>query len=182
MQKLLAWTLQSIREEESDFSWMEEKRYDWTPLVKSALERIVQGQSVLVLTDPSRRWFGHYIQNKINETQNNRPFLPFYQLSRMFSTLDDMQSTQDLALLEDMLDISFANGYFIWYIGEGTHPYTKLVYRNEENFLWIIDDQVHNSFPFRGSDDLLDLKLIQLYKLFDRSISAVLFGELELEL
>ncbi|HHO42629.1 MAG TPA: hypothetical protein ENN12_04655 [Epsilonproteobacteria bacterium] len=181
MQKLLAWTLQSIRDEESDFSWMEEKRYDWTPLIKSVLERIVQGQSVLILTDPPRRWFGHYIQNKINATINNRPFLPFYQMTRMFSMLEDIQSAQDLALLEDMLDISFSNGYFIWYIGEGTHPFTKLVYRNEENFLWILDDQVQNSFFLKGSDPLLDLKLIQLYKLFDSTITAVLFGELELE-
>ena len=41
MQQLLKWTLQTIREEESSFSWMEEYRYEWAPLVKSAV-----GQSI----------------------------------------------------------------------------------------------------------------------------------------
>ncbi|MFA5501083.1 MAG: HobA family DNA replication regulator [Sulfurovaceae bacterium] len=181
MQKLLTWTLQAIREENSDFSWMEEYRFEWTPLVSNALSRIIEGQSVLILTDPNTRWFGHYIQHKINDIQKNRPFLPFYQLRKLFVSLDDMHSVQELQLVEDMLDISYPNGYIIWYVGRGDHPCTKLAFKRDDSFLWIIDDQVQNSFPLRGSDPQLDIKLLQLFKLFDKTLSAVLFGNLEIE-
>lgn len=181
MQKLLDWTLKAIRKESSDFSWMEEYRYYWAPLVKSAVGKIVQGQSVLLLTDDKNHWFGDYVLTKINLLENNRPFLPFYPLTSFFPNLSAVVTTQELELLEDMLEISYPNGYFIWYIGRGDHPSTKLVYRNDENFMWVIDEEVQNSFQLRGSDMLLDIKLLQLYKLFNQTIEAALFGELELE-
>ena len=180
MQKLLDWTLQAIRSEESDFSWMEEYRYEWAPLVESAASKILAGESVLLLTDDDTHWFGDYVSTKINLLQNNRPLLPFYPLKALFPNLASISSTQDLELLEDMLDISYPDGYFIWYIGNGDHPYTKLAYRSDENFLWIIDDEVPNSFPLRGGDALRDMKLLQLFKLFNQTIDAALFGELEL--
>ena len=180
MQQLLSWSLEAIRNEESCFSWMEEYRYDWAPLVKSATAKILEAQSILLVTDDENHWFGDYVATKINLLQNNRPLLPFYQLKALFPDLSSVISTQEIELLEDMLDISYPNGYFIWYIGSGDHPYTKLAYRSDENFLWIIDEEVQNSFPLRGSDALRDIKLLQLFKLFNQTIDAALFGELEL--
>ena len=72
MQQLLKWTLETIREEESCFSWMEEHRYEWAPLVKSAVSQSIEGKTVLVVTDESRRWFGKYILHSINDLQKNR--------------------------------------------------------------------------------------------------------------
>lgn len=181
MQQLLKWTLETIREEESCFSWMEEYRYEWAPLVKSAVSHVVEGKTILIITDEYRKWFGQYILNSINDLAKNRPLLPFYQLADSFPNLNTIHSTQDIQLLEDMLDISYPNGYYIWYIGRGDHPYTKLAYRNDHNFLWIMDEEVQNSFALRSSDPLLDIKLLQLYKLFDMTISASLFGDLDLE-
>ncbi|TQV62003.1 MAG: hypothetical protein FNT15_08155, partial [Sulfurovum sp.] len=37
MQKLLDWTLDAIRMEDSSFSWIEEYRYDWVPLIERAI-------------------------------------------------------------------------------------------------------------------------------------------------
>jgi len=181
MQQLLKWTLETIREEESCFSWMEEHRYEWAPLVKSAVSQSIEGKTVLVVTDESRRWFGKYILHSINDLQKNRPLLPFYQLSECFPNLQNIHSTQDLQLLEDMLEISYPNGYYIWYIGKGDHPYTKLAFRCDDSFLWIMDEEVQNSFALRSSDILLDIKLLQLFKLFDKTLSSVLFGDLDLE-
>jgi len=181
MKQLLKWTLETIREEESCFSWMEEYRYEWAPLVKSAVSHVVEGKTILVVTDEYRQWFGKYILNGINDLTKNRPLLPFYQLTDNFPNLNNIHSTQDIQLLEDMLDISYPNGYYIWYIGRGDHPYTKLAYRNDHNFLWVMDEEVQNSFALRSSDPLLDIKLLQLYKLFDMTISASLFGDLDLE-
>jgi len=113
--------------------------------------------------------------------QKNRPLLPFYKLIDMFPNLKDLTSTQELQLLEDMLEISYPNGYYIWYIGKGDHPFTKQAYRCEDSFLWIMDEEVQNSFFLRSSDPHLDIKLLQLYKLFDATISAALFGDLDLE-
>lgn len=181
MQQLLGWTLDTIREEESCFSWMEEYRYEWAPLVKGAVSQSINGKTVLVVTDESRKWFGKYVLNKINDLENQRPLLPFYQLTECFPNLQDIHSTQDMELLEDMLDISYPNGYYIWYIGRGDHPYTKLAYRNDDSFLWVMDEEVQNSFALRSSDKLLDIKLLQLFKLFDSTLSAALFGDLDLE-
>jgi len=178
--RLLDWTLEAIRDEASDFSWMEEYRYDWVPLAKSALERIVEGQTVLLLSDPRRKWFEQYILNAVNAPSRERPFLPIHSLGAIFPNLQAMDSTARIALLEDMLDIAYPQGYFLWYIGEGSHPYTKIAYRSEENFLWLINDEVAGSFVLRDSDPLLDIKLLQLYRLFDRSIEAALFGQVEL--
>ena len=181
MQQLLKWTLETIREEESAFSWMEEHRFAWAPLVNNAVSQILEGKTVLILTDESRNWFGKYILNKINELEKNRPLLPFYQLGECFPSLQAIKSAEDIQLLEDMLDISYPNGYYIWYIGKGDHPYTKIAYRNDDNFLWLMDEEAQNSFHLRGSDKLLDIKLLQLYKLFDDTLSSALFGELELD-
>ena len=180
MLSLLDWTLEAIREEPSDFSWMEEHRYDWVPLAKSALERIVEGQAVLLLTDPRRRWFEHYILNAVNAPAKERPFLPIHSLGSLFPHLQEIDTSDRVALLEDMLEIAYPQGYLIWYIGEGGHPYTKIAYRNEENFLWLINEEVAGSFVLRDTDPLLDIKLLQLYRLFDKSIEATLYGQVEL--
>ncbi|MEA1953884.1 MAG: HobA family DNA replication regulator [Campylobacterota bacterium] len=182
MQQLLKWTLETIREEESCFSWMEEYRYEWAPLVKSATAQVIEGKTVLIITDNSHRWFGNYILSSVNALQKDRPLLPFYNLIDQFPNLVNINSTQDLQLLEDMLDISHPNGYYIWYIGKGDYPLTKLAYRNDDSFLWIMDEEIQNSFALRSSDPLLDIKLLQLFKLFDATISAALFGDLDLEL
>ena len=63
MQQLLKWTLDTIREEESCFSWMEEYRYEWAPLVKSAVSQTLNGKTALIVTDESHEWFGKYISN-----------------------------------------------------------------------------------------------------------------------
>jgi len=182
MQQLLKWTLETIREEESSFSWMEEYRYEWAPLVKSAVSQSIDGKTVLIVTDDSRKWFAKYILNAVNDLQKNRPLLPFYQLSECFPNLSNLNTTDDIQLLEDMLEISYPNGYYIWYIGKGDHPYSKFAYRRDDSFLWVLDEEIPNAFALRSSDALLDIKLLQLYKLFDSTLSATLFGELELDL
>jgi len=180
MPSLLEWTLETIRETSSDFSWMEERRYTWTPLLESVLRRLLEGQAVLLLTDPKRRWFEQYILNAVNDPARDRPLLPIQPLRGVFADLAALDTNIRLTLLEDMLDIAYPQGYLLWYIGEGEHPYTKLAYRKEDNFLWLIDEEMAGSCHLRGSDPLLDIKLLQLFRLFDQSIDAVLFGQVEL--
>jgi hypothetical protein len=107
--------------------------------------------------------------------------MPFYPLQGIFPNLGDMETSQDMQLLEDMLEISYPGGWFLWYIGEGGDRHAKLAYRSEENFLWLLDEQIPGSFTLRRHDPLLDIKLLQLYKLFDRTLEAALFNEVGLE-
>jgi len=180
MQEFLKWTLESIRSESSDFSWMEEFRFDWVPLVKNAVSQIMEGETVLILTDSRRNWFGRYIIGAVNRPELKRPYFPIYSLQGIFPNLPDIETDQDMQLLEDMLDISYPGGWLIWYIGEGNDRNARLAYRHDDNFLWLLDDQVPGSFTLRRHDPLLDIKLLQLYKLFDRTLEAVLFNEVEL--
>ena len=159
---------------------MEEYRYEWAPLVKNAVTQVVEGKTVLIVTDESHEWFGSYIVNAVNDMSKYRPLLPFYRLSDNFPQLYNIGSTEEIQLLEDMLDISYPNGYYIWYIGRGDHALTKLAYRHQENYLWVLDEEVQNSFALRSADPRLDIKLLQLYKLFDTTLSAALFGDFEL--
>jgi len=99
----------------------------------------------------------------------------------MFPHLNRLTTAQELELLEDMLDISYPSGYFIWYIGGANSAYTKFVFRSDENLLWIIDGDVPNSFYLKSGGISLDIKLIQLFKLFNKTIDASLFNELDLE-
>ena len=56
MTPILSWTLDTIREEDSSFSWMEECRYDWVPVVQTAVNKVIEGQTILLLTDDKRAW------------------------------------------------------------------------------------------------------------------------------
>ncbi|CAA6816819.1 MAG: DNA replication regulator family [uncultured Sulfurovum sp.] len=181
MTSILTWTLDTIREEDSSFSWMEECRYDWVPVVQNAVSKIIDGQTILLLTDEKQSWYAKYVASKINNLQNERPFLPVYTLRSMFHNLNKMKNTQELDLLEDMLEISYPNGYFIWYIGSAESSYSKFAFRNDENLLWIIDGDVPNSFYLKNAGASLDIKLIQLFKLFNKTIDASLFGDINLD-
>jgi hypothetical protein len=180
MQRLLEWTLERIRSESSDFSWMEEFRFEWTPLTRSAIVKLLEGQSMLLLTDERRVWFKSYVLSHINDPQRQRPFLPVYDMRAIFPNLPELGRTEDMELMEDMFSISFPNGYFIWYIGDGEESVSKFPYRNEESLLWLIDRELPESFQLRGSDPLLDIKLLQLYKLFDQTLEAALFAQLDM--
>lgn len=181
MQELLKWTLDAIREEGSSFSWMEEHRFAWAPLVNNALQQVLEGKTVLLMTDRPRKWFESYILGKVNDLGKNRPLLPFYPLLVCMPNILMMRTAEEIDLLEDMLELSYPNGYIIWYIGKGDHPLMKIANRNDDNFLWLMDEELQNSFHLRDADPRLDVKLIQLYKLFDETLSAALFGELTLE-
>jgi len=181
MKQLLSWTLDTIREDDTSFSWMEEYRFDWSPLVKSAVSQSIEGKTVLVVTDEKRNWFEKYILANINSLDSGRPLLPFYALKSCFPQIDEMKNIHDFDLLKDMLDISYPSGYYIWYIGKGVHPYSKFLDLETDNFVWVLDEDLSDALTLRESDPLLDIKLLQLYKLFDKTLMAALFGDLVLE-
>jgi hypothetical protein len=181
MKDLLKWTLKSIRKDGSMMSWMEEKRFEWVPLVSSMLQNLLDGQTIIIITDNDREWFGDYALKKLNESDNNRPMLPFISIKTFFPNIHQLKTKEDIELLEDMLAQSFSNGYTFFYIGKSSDMKMQLAKRHNDSFLWVLDEHLQNSFYLSSGDDLLDIKLIQLFRLLDKSINAALFAEVSLE-
>lgn len=177
MQQFLKWTLETIRKDDSMMSWMEEKRFEWVPLTASMLKNLLEGQTIILITDDNREWFGKYMLKAINKKSKNRPLLPFVSLKTFYPNIRSIKNVEDIELLEDMLSQSFPNGYTFFYIGKGNDIKMQIAKRRDDSFMWVLDEHLQNSFYLSSKDDLLDIKLIQLYRLLDKSIDAVLFAE-----
>ena len=52
------------------------------------LKHILQGGSVIVLTDEQREWFGDYIITHINQHHKGRPFFPIVQIKHLHDMID----------------------------------------------------------------------------------------------
>ncbi len=175
------WTLETIRYDKSLMNWLEERRYEWLPLVQDAVVKIIEGYSVLLLTDTERQWFGEYVTTSINRPIKNRPFVPVYLLKNIAPYIENIRKNEEIELLFDMLNISFEERYFIWYIGKATTPYVNIAKYKDDSFLWIMDEDMQNNFTLKSFDDMLDFKLLQLFRLFDKSLDVALFSEVEFD-
>ncbi|WP_331775880.1 HobA family DNA replication regulator [Sulfurospirillum sp. 1612] len=181
MQKFLKWSLENIRKDSSMMSWMEEKRFEWVPLNVSMLKNLLAGHTILIVTDDDREWFGQYVLSDVNRLTKNRPILPFVSLKALFPNLNTLKTKEDIELLENMLMQSFPNGYTYFYVGKNNNIKMQIAKRKDDSFIWVMDEQLQNSFFLSSSDENLDIKLIQLYKLLDKSINALLFAEVDFD-
>ncbi len=182
MQEFLNWTIDTIREDKLVGSWLEERKYDWTPLVAKSVTNILsKEQSVLIITDNDRDWFGRYILSNINSSKNQRPLLPFYDFKSFNNNLSSLKNEHDIELLTDMLNISFPHGYYFWYIGRSNSPQAVIPKVFKKSLLWILDEKLPNSFSLKSNDEALDIKLLQMYRLYNKTLSAVLFAQIDVE-
>lgn len=177
MQNFLKWTLDTIRKDGSSMSWMEEKRLEWVPIISSMLEKLLQGYTFIVLTDNEREWFGEYVIFSINKSSASRPFLPFVSIKSFLPSINKIKTQDDFALLDDFLNLSFAGGYTFFYIGKNDDIKCQIAKRKDDSLMWIMDEELQNSFYLRSEDEMLDIKLIQLFRLLNKSINAFLFAE-----
>lgn len=181
MQSLSRWTIETIRKDEAMMSWLEERKFEWVPLVKNTLSHLLEGTAIVVVTDMEREWFCRYIMQNINRQSKSRPIFPFYSIEAIYPQVDLMRGEEELMLLNEMLTLSFRNGYLFWYIGKVDDSRAKIALNRDDSFLWVLDEEHHNSFGLSSVDDLLDLKLLQLFRIFDKTISAALFNQVNLE-
>ena len=56
MQEFAQWSLDTLREEGASLSWLEESRFDWATTTSLALEQILSGKTIVLITDNSRKW------------------------------------------------------------------------------------------------------------------------------
>jgi len=183
MQEFLNWTIDTIRNDKLIGSWLEERKYDWTPLVtKSVVSILEKGQAVLIITDNEREWFLKYILSNINSSKNKRPLLPFYDFKSINTQINNhTQTDNDIELIKDMLNISFPNGYTFWYIGRSQSSRANIAKISKNSLLWIFDEDISNSFSLRSSDEALDMKLLQMFRLYNKTLSSALFAQIDVE-
>lgn len=180
---LQKWTNEILAQEYSNSHWLEERKFDLIPLIKNALLQLLNGYSLILVTDYEREWFERYLTYFFNKPNKNRPLIPFYGIRRIFPNIDmtSFDNEENINHLFDMLNISFNNNYFFWYVGKSGDSKIKIALRKERSFLWVFDEEFQNSFYMQSTDDMLDIKLLQLARIFDKAISASIFGEIRFE-
>ncbi len=181
MKRFENWTLEAIRADGAAFSWMEELRFEWLAATQNAIAQILEGKSIVLVTDDERHWFERYIISSLNKPSLNRPLIPVVGLDSMYPQFRDVNSAEMIDMLDDMLDLSFGGNYFFWYIGRSANSRAEIAKRSGHSYLWIMDEDFQNAMPLRSYDELIDIKLLQLFRLFDKSLSALLFGESDFE-
>lgn len=173
------WSLDAIREEGGSFSWLEEQRFDWTTATSQALEQILNGKTIILITDQKRKWLESYIVSSINSAQMDRPLLPIVSIDSMYQHYENVRGGEMIDVVEDMIALSHKEDYFFWYIGKGEDKRADMAKRKDSSYFWIFDEEYLNAFNLKSYDKSLDIKLLQLYRLFDASLNAAMFGEVD---
>lgn len=181
MQDIVSWTTQTLRRDESRLTWLEERKFEWIPLIKRVLQRIFNGESLILVTDKDREWFSNYVIFSINKS-SNRPYVPILGINVLFPQVDrNCKDEIEISLINDYLDNIFSQGYFFWYVGKNDALRAKLALSREDCFLWMFDTELQNSFTLQSVDSLVDIKLMQMYRIFNLTIEAAMFGQISLE-
>lgn len=178
--EFIKWTLEAIRDEGSLMSWMEERRVEWAPLLSLRIKYLFEGSTFILICDEEREWFENYFLRNINRRGNSRPILPFVSLKALYPLVTDINSKEEISLLEDMLSIAFPNGFIYFYIGKSSSKLSQIAKSKDDSYMWLFDEQAGNSFYLNSNDELLDIKLLTLFRLFDKSIDAVMFNKVEI--
>ena len=173
------WSLDAIRKEGASLSWLEEQRFDWTATTAHALEQVLDGKTIILITDKKRKWLETYILSSINSASLDRPLLPIISIDSLFHHYNHVSGGEMIDILDDMISISYKKDYFFWYIGKGNDKRADIAKRRDNSYFWIFDEEFQNSFTLKSYDSLLDIKLLQMFKLFDASMSATMFGEVD---
>ncbi|MDD2356435.1 MAG: HobA family DNA replication regulator [Thiovulaceae bacterium] len=179
MQSFEKWTLDAIRSDGASLSWLEEYRFEWTTIVELAISQIMEGKTIVLVTDRERKWFESYIVSSINKLTTDRPIIPIVSIDSIYFHYDDISGAKMIDMLDDMLSITYKEDYFFWYIGRGEDKRVDIAKRKDNSLLWIFDEDFHNAFTMKSYDSQLDIKLLQLFTLFNLSLNAVLFGEVD---
>lgn len=180
MQDISQWTTHILRTDESRPTWLEERKFEWIPLVTNTLQRVFSGDNLVLVTDRDREWFGDYVVNMINKSVN-RPYIPIINIHSLFPQVDkNCKNELGIELVADFLGNVFNNKYLFWYIGRNDDR-AKLALSNDFGFLWLFDTDLQNSFTLQSTDTLVDIKLMQMFRIFNLTIEAALFGQISLD-
>jgi hypothetical protein len=169
----------AIREAVASLSWLEELRFDWTTTTAYALEQILNGKTIILITDEKRKWLETYIMTSLNGVSLERPPIAIISIDSIYPHYNNVSGGEMIDMVDDMIAQSYKNDYFFWYIGKGDNKRSDIAKRQDHSYFWIFDEDFNNAFKLRSYDTSLDIKLLQLYKLFNASLNASMFGEVD---
>jgi hypothetical protein len=175
------WSLDAIRNEDGALSWLEEQRFNWAITASAAISDILSGKAIIIITDEKRKWFEHYILSSINNGRMDRPLLPIISIDSLYHHYSSVSGGEMIDILDNMISLSYQENYIFWYIGSGDNKRCDIAKRRDSSYFWIFDEEFQNAFTLKSYDQNLDIKLLQLYKLFNASLSAAMFGEVNVE-
>lgn len=173
------WSLDAIREEGGSLSWLEELRFEWSKTTAYALEQILSGKTIILIVDEKRKWLEHYILSCLNSVSPERPLIPIISIDSIYTHYDKVSGGEMIDIVDDMINITFKDECFFWYIGKGDDKRSDIAKRKDKSYFWIFDEDFNNAFTLKSYDSSLDIKLLQLYKLFNSSLNAAMFGEVD---
>lgn len=168
------WTLEVLHKENHvALAWLEEMRYEWCKVAYHFIDSVINKQCMIILcTDDEREWFGKYVLQNINKGKK-RPLLPIFYLN----TILPHSSKLNTQLIDDMFDISFQN-HTIWYIGRTDNKLATVAIEHQNHFIWSFDSSLYAAFNLNSDEANVDIKLLQLFNMLDKSIDAVMFNEI----
>jgi hypothetical protein len=176
------WMIKTIRNDPALGSWLEDIKYDTLSSFGNFLQNsFSDSKTILLLCDDKRDWFKNYILSTINNQNINRPLIPIYDMSALKDKFSHSSSEENRQYIKDVLDISFSNGYVIWYIGDCSSPLANAPKVFDNSFLWVFDEDIPNALEFKNNDDSVDFKLMQVLRLLNYSISAFLYEDFKLQ-
>ena len=173
------WSLDAIREEGGSLSWLEEDRFEWSKTTAYALSQILTGKTVIIITDEKRKWLEQYILTSINSVELDRPLVPIVSIDSLYAHYNNLSGGEMIDFVEDMISQAYKDDCFYWYIGKGDDKRSDIAKRKDESYFWIFDEDFNNAFTLKSYDTSLDIKLLQLFKLFNASLNATMFGEVD---
>ena len=176
-----SWTLETIRSEGAALSWLEESRFEWLPATQNAIAQILDSKTIVLIIDKEYVWLDKYITSSLNKASHGRPLIPIVSIDSIYPQYSEIIGGEMIDMFEDMLSLSYKDEYFFWYIGRGECKRSDIAKRSDKSYLWIMDENFQNAMTLKSYDKHLDIKLLQLYQLFDESLSAVLFGETDFD-
>ena len=181
MQQFLKWTLDSIREDGAQLSWLEELRFAFSATASKAIKQILEGKTMVIVTDNDRKWFEHYLLCSINKAIHERPMIPISSIETTYPDFGIKSGPEVIDMLEDMLELAYGGRYFFFYIGKGNDVRADIAKRSSNSLMWLLDEESTDAISLRSYDEFLDIKLLQLYRQFNKTLNAVLFGEVDAE-
>ena len=173
------WSLDAIREEGGSLSWLEELRFEWSKTTAYAIEQILSGKTIILIVDEKRKWLEQYILSNLNSASLERPLIPIISIDNIYTHYNSVNGGEMIDIVDDMISITFKDDYFFWYIGKGDDKRSDIAKRKDNSYFWIFDEDFNNAFTLKSYDSVLDIKLLQLYRLFDSSLNAAMFGEVD---
>lgn len=174
------WMLKTLREEANQFAltsgWLEMERFEWVPLVSRTISHILHGGTLLLCTDENLEWFGKYVMSNINKMGAERPLVPVFGLKEIMPDI----AHHDNVLVHDMLAMSYKD-YSFWYVGKMGTRMAEIALNKQNGFFWIFDDAMQGALKLDSADKMMDYKLIQLYKNFEKALFGAILGDINLE-